>query len=131
MDPSLRWDDTECYNLHMDNRSGQVMIMTVTIVVGALVGASAVASSMMLRQIRQSMQSIDSTKAIFAAEAGIESTLYRQFKDQSYIPDSSLDESGASFQVATSSEPEGLRIKSVGKSKSSSRALEVRIAEVK
>src|SRR3989344_9546506 len=119
------------YNLHMDNRSGQVMIMTVTIVVGALVGASAVASSMMLRQIRQSMQSIDSTKAIFAAEAGIESTLYRQFKDQSYIPDSSLDESGASFQVATSSEPEGLRIKSVGKSKSSSRALEVRIAEVK
>ena len=98
--------------------------------VGALVGASAVASSMMLRQIRQSMQSIDSTKAIFAAESGIELTLYKHFKDNTYEGVSLLPESRATFKVSTSTESDILRIKSVGKSKSSSRALEIRIAEV-
>lgn len=107
------------------------MILTITIVVGALVGATAVAGSMMVRQIRQSTQSIDSTRAIFAAETGIEAALYKQFKNSDYtIPTLPLGKSKAEFKVVVTKDSGGLKIKSVGKSKTSVRALEVRIAEI-
>ena len=101
------------------------MILTVTLVVGALLGATTIAGSLMLRQIRQSTLSTQSTQAIFAAETGIELALYRCYKDPNY-PTSTL-ENEATFKLLVDC---GVSIKSIGTSKSTSRALELRLAEV-
>lgn len=101
------------------------MIMTIMVVVGALVGASAIAGSLMVRQIRQSTQGIDSTKAIFASESGIELELYHRYKDPSY-PSSSvvLTDSSSTFETVVTA----TSIKSVGRSKFASRALRIELA---
>ena len=104
----------------MRNESGQAMVFTIVIVMGALIGATVIAGSIMIRQIRQSVQSIDSTKAIFAAETGIELELYRAYKDPTY-PAPVLVRSEATYNVSVL---ENI-IKSVGKSRTSSRALQL------
>lgn len=60
-------------------RSGQVMILTVMALGGAILGATTIAGLLMLYQIRQATDLANSGKAIYAADAGIEWTLYNWF----------------------------------------------------
>lgn len=60
--------------------SGQVMLVTVLAMSGTLLGATAIAGYLMLNQIRQTTDVVNSTKAIFAADAGLEWRLYKFFK---------------------------------------------------
>ncbi len=56
------------------------MLITVLVLSGTLLGATAIAGLLMLYQIRQTSDVINSTKAIFAADAGMEWRLYKFFK---------------------------------------------------
>jgi len=59
---------------------GQVMLMTVMAISGTILGATTIAGLLMLYQVRQSTDIINSTKAIFAADSGLEWRLYKFFK---------------------------------------------------
>lgn len=56
------------------------MLITVLAMSGTLLGATAIAGYLMLNQIRQTTDVINSTKAIFAADSGLEWRLYKFFK---------------------------------------------------
>ena len=60
----------------MTNRNGQVMLLTVTVLSAGILGATSVAATLMLYQIRQANDILNSTQAIYAADAGIERGLY-------------------------------------------------------
>lgn len=60
-------------------RGGQVMILTVLALGGAILGATTIAGLLMLYQIRQATDLANSGKAIYAADAGLEWTLYNWF----------------------------------------------------
>lgn len=57
------------------------MLVTVLILSGTILGATAIAGLLMLYQIRQTTNVADSAKAIFAADSGLECQFYRRFKD--------------------------------------------------
>ncbi len=67
------------YSKKLHKRSGQVMILTVMALGGAILGATTIAGLLMLYQIRQATDLANSGKAIYAADAGIEWTLYNWF----------------------------------------------------
>lgn len=77
------------------SRRGQVMLSTVLILSGTILGATAIAGLLMLYQVRQSTNIGDSAKAIFAADAGLEYEFYRKYKDAGYIAPTLTN--GASF----------------------------------
>lgn len=56
--------------------SGQVMVLTVLALGGTLLGLTGIAGLLMVYQIRQATDLANSSKAIFAADAGIEWALY-------------------------------------------------------
>ena len=60
-------------------RSGQVMIITILVLGGAILSATTIAGLLMLYQIRQTTDIANSGKAIYAADAGIEWSLYNWF----------------------------------------------------
>jgi len=99
---------------------GQVMLMTVLVIGGLLLGASAIAGLLMVYQIRQSSDVTNSTKAIFAADTGIEWELYRMFKNSNYAKPAMTNQTDFSTTVYGTS-----TIKSVGASSRSSRAFEL------
>lgn len=55
------------------------MILTVLALGGAILGATTIAGLLMLYQIRQTTDLANSGKAVYAADAGIEWTLYNWF----------------------------------------------------
>ena len=61
-------------------KDGQVMLITSIVLSSTLLGATAIAGLLMLYQLRQGSDITNSTKAIFAADAGLEWRLYRFFK---------------------------------------------------
>ena len=99
---------------------GQVMLLTVLVIGGLLLGASAIAGLLMVYQLRQSSDVTNSTKAIFAADAGIEWELYRMFKDPDYPKPIMTNQTDFSTTVYGTS-----TIKSIGSSHRSSRAFEL------
>lgn len=96
---------------------GQVALLAVLILGGSILGASAIAGYLVTLKIRQNTDIINSTKAIFAADAGIEWELYKQFKGPMDKP---VFTNGASIQTAN----DGVTIKSLGKAGNSFRAFE-------
>lgn len=100
--------------------NGQVMLLTVLVIGGLLLGASAIAGLMMVYQIRQSSDVVNSTKAIFAADTGIEWELYRMFKDSDYPKPTMTNQADFSTTVSGAS-----TVKSIGSSHRSSRAFEM------
>jgi len=60
-------------------RRGQVMIITILVLGGAILSATTIAGLLMLYQIRQTTDIANSGKAIYAADAGIEWALYTWF----------------------------------------------------
>ncbi len=61
-------------------RSGQVMILTVLMLGATMIGATTIAGLLMLYQVRQASDIINSTKAVYAADAGVDAALYQYFK---------------------------------------------------
>ena len=98
--------------------NGQVMLLTVLILGGVILGVSTIAGYITVQKIRQSSGAIDSTKAIFAADTGIEWELYKQFKGPADKP---ILSNGASFETSKTGE----FVKSVGRSGNSFRAFEI------
>ncbi|MBI4160236.1 hypothetical protein HY504_03650 [Candidatus Wolfebacteria bacterium] len=97
--------------------SGQIMLLTVLVISASMFVAATVAGYLVLLRIRQSTDIANSTKAIYAAEAGVEWRLYAQFGDRNRpLPEF---ENGAS--VTVSSTPDGA--KSIGSSNKIFRAL--------
>jgi len=66
----------------MVKNKGQVMLLTVVITGGLFLAASTIAGLLMLYQVRQATDVINSTKAIYAADAGLEWDLYQRFVSQ-------------------------------------------------
>lgn len=62
-----------------DWRSGQAMLTAVLSISGAILGATTVAGFLMLYQLRASTDSENSAKAIFAADSGVEWTLFNYY----------------------------------------------------
>lgn len=67
--------------LKIKNTEGQVILLTVLVLSGSILGASAIAGYLMLLSIRGATDLGSSAKAISAADAGIEWELFRSFKD--------------------------------------------------
>ena len=99
---------------------GQVMLLTVLVIGGLLLGASAIAGLMMVYQLRQASDVVNSTKAIFAADTGIEWELYRMFKNSNYAKPAMTNQADFSTTVYG-----GNTVKSIGSSNRSSRAFEM------
>ena len=59
---------------------GQVMLLTTLILSGTILAAATLAGLLMVYQIRQSGDATQSTKAIYAADAGIEYELYKIYR---------------------------------------------------
>jgi hypothetical protein len=60
-------------------QNGQIMLLTTLVMSGTILAATTVAGLLMVYQIRQSGNAEQSTKAIYAADAGLEFQLYRVF----------------------------------------------------
>lgn len=123
----------------MNNR-GQVMLLTVLILSGTLLGATTIAGLLMLYQIRQSADIANSTRAIYAADSGLEKRIYEFLNEGSDVDTCSGVRSyaltnGAVVQAScvakvkpATIEEEGLEtiiIKSSGEARKNFRALEV------
>lgn len=94
------------------NRSAQVMILSVVILGGILLSASAIAGLLMIYQIRASNNVIASAKALFAADSGLEIATWCFFKgcddptteevENVFNPPAvSFDDSLVSFEIET------------------------------
>jgi hypothetical protein len=59
---------------------GQAMILTIVSLGGTILGAVTIAGLLLTYQIRQASDLAGSARAIFAADAGIEWSIYRYFK---------------------------------------------------
>ena len=119
---------------------GQVMLITVLALSGTILGATTIAGLLTLYQIRQTTDFINSTKAIYAADSGLEWRLYKFFKKDGYLckdcPDGEACPSPAMSNISSPVEAIKTKcesisgvgtttvIKSIGTSNKASRAFE-------
>lgn len=102
-------------------KGGQAMILTILALGGTILGATTIAGLLMTYQIRQTTDIANSTKAIFAAEAGIEKGLYNYFRATPVpCPDTASLSNGATFTECT--DADAGTIKSIGSAFNSRRA---------
>ncbi len=104
---------------HRHHRRGQVILLTVVIMGVSMLIASTVAGYLLLVQIRQSSDITNSTKAIYAADAGVEWSLYRRFKDGERPAPAFFNETSMTVTETVST------TKSVGKSRNTYRAFQI------
>ena len=83
--------------MHMRNAKGQVMLLTVLIVSGTILGATTIAGLLMVYQIRQATNFGQSLQALFAADTGLEWQLYRKFQKEDYLEPVFSPDVNASF----------------------------------
>lgn len=62
------------------NNQGQVMLLAVLIIGASILAMTSISGYLMLQRIRSSSNIVDSTKAIFAADTGIEWELFKKNK---------------------------------------------------
>lgn len=89
-------------------QSGQVMLLTVVLLSGTVLGTTTIAGLLMLYQIRQASLATDSLRAIFAADAGMEWEFYKATKDGAYRKP--VLSNGAEFETKN----DGITLKSTG-----------------
>lgn len=115
---------------HLSPNSGQVIILTVLVLGGTILGATTVAGLLMLYQIRQAGDMGHSGRAIFAADSGIEWALYTslnpeeklmppEFKNGATVDVKCFDNDGESTECLGANAQE---VRSVGSSGNTSRA---------
>ncbi len=98
------------------------MLLTAVLISGIVLSATSLAGLLTIYQLRQVTDVTNSTKAIFAADAGIEWELYKNFKDKTAPAPQFTN--GASFQTFPDPSNLGLVI-SVGNSGRSNRAFQI------
>lgn len=113
-------------------KKGQVMILTVLALGGTILGATTIAGLLMLYQLRSTSDVADSAKAIFAADTGIDWSLYK-FAYPSSTDSAPVFSNGASFtaecydssfNVVDCRNPSSTVFRSFGQSGNSYRAFE-------
>jgi hypothetical protein len=88
------------------NRKGQVMIISVVTLSGILLAAAAIAGLLMTYQLRSANDTVNSAKALFAADAGIEAATYCYFKGcGSQSPESFVESMAFETSTGGSSPP--------------------------
>jgi len=117
--------DSFIYQKKQKGQKGQAMLLAVLLIGTSVLVITSLSGYMMLQRIRMGFNFVDSTKAIFAADAGIECEFYNSFKGASMDCDG-LDFSDILTKVQTVivSDDKGVPqyIKSIGTSNKSSRA---------
>ena len=108
------------HNSKLKTIHGQAMLLTVLILGSTILAASTIAGYLTVLKIRASSDTTNSTKAVFAADTGIEWELYKYIKNQPDYPKPTFS-NGASFDSFNES---GI-IKSRGQSSNIFRAFEV------
>ena len=63
----------------LNSSSGQAIILTVVMLGGLMLSATAIAGLLMFYQLRQANDAASSGQAVFAADAGLEASLYCYF----------------------------------------------------
>jgi hypothetical protein len=103
-------------------RQGQVLVITVLVLSVAALAAGTIASFLTITQIRQARGISDSTKAVYAADSGIEYGLYRAFVDSEYPLPVMTNGPNISFEIDTTNDAV---IRSLGQANNSFRAFSV------
>ena len=124
---------------YMIHEKGQVMLITILTLSGILLGATTIAGLLMTYQIRQATDITNSTKAIMAADAGIEWELYKISQERG---DYQISFSNGAALITTckrldssdclydgSDMESGLTIRSIGQSLKVYRAFEMTLQE--
>jgi hypothetical protein len=115
------------------NQKGQVLLLTVMLLSGAILGATSLASLLILYQLRQTSDIKDSMESIYAADTGIECVWYViadkgvSYRDYLSICNGSTPNSGAEYKVVLDDTSGDLIFKSVGMSGRSARSFELKI----
>jgi hypothetical protein len=102
----------------INGNRGQAMLLTVLVLGGSILAASTIAGYLMLLKIRESSDITNSTRAIYAADTGVEWELYKYFKNDGYAKPTFSN--GASFNAT-----EEQTIKVVGQAGNAFRAFEI------
>ena len=111
---------------NMKKMKGQVMLLTTVMLSAAILSATSLAALLVLYQLRQTSDVAASTKAIFAADSGIECILFNQFRTTAVL-DCDIEgkeanfQNGAQFKILNL----GATSKSVGRAGRSARSLEI------
>lgn len=84
-------------------RKGQVMLITVLVMSSVFLSATAIAGILMVYQLGQVAKVIDSAKAIFAADAGIERGLFAVFRCNPTTPVFPVGWSDSDIQIVCDS----------------------------
>jgi len=101
---------------------GQVLIITVLVLAASALATGTIASFLTITQIRQARAISDSTKAVYAADSGIEYGLYRAFINSEYPMPIMTNGPNVSFEIDTT---EDAVIRSLGRANDSYRAFSV------
>ena len=111
---------------------GQAMLLTTVMMSGVILSVSAIAGLLMLYQVRQATDAVDSSMAFYAADAGVEQTLYCYFTTTTIpVEDNDCNQSGiltngASFSTTfdLNEVDEEFTVRSIGSINDAERALE-------
>jgi len=106
------------------------MLLSVLVISSAVLAATSLSGLIVLSQLRQAADAQSSAQAVFAADAGIECALYRNYKDNAYFcgeqnnprpvnPNEDEPSFIAEFEIGD------VGVKSLGKSGRSARAFEL------
>ncbi len=102
------------------NESGQSLLLSVMVIGGVLIGATAIAGLLLKYQLRQTNDVVNSTKAFFAADAGIEKETY---SIRNSVPPPSFS-NGSSVTSSWAIVGQNIVVRSQGESGGAVRALE-------
>jgi hypothetical protein len=109
--------------------NGQIMLMSVLLICGAILGVSALASTLVLQQIKRSTAAGESARSVFAADAGIERVLWERYRDDNGVLSAcatggTFPSGGFMFEAELSEESgKSIRYKAIIKSCSSGSSL--------
>ncbi|MCR4275421.1 MAG: hypothetical protein NUV83_01565 [Candidatus Wolfebacteria bacterium] len=116
------------------NQKGQVILLTLLFIGSSILIFSTIAGYMMIQRIRASSDTMDSTKAIFAADSGVECMLFKYASTTENRSNLNCNTASSGFlsfddnfvsaytEIASSSVGSSSYIKSVGTSNRSKRA---------
>ena len=118
--------------MKFDRKQGQTMLLTVMLITGAILSATTIAALLVLYQLRQASDVKASTKAIYAADAGIECVLYERIVNGA-VGVGDYGNCGESGQVNLDNgtfytvvvDPSDGSVKSAGRSDRAARAFEI------
>lgn len=114
-------------NKKNNREKGQVMLLAVFLIGAGVLAFGSIAGYFMVQRIRASSDITDSTKAILAADAGIDCEAYNFLKGKSIVCNNLVFDNGASASTTIFDAGANKFTKSVGSLKSIKRALLLRL----